>query len=476
MRRAAKVWITAGVLALLSAGAAAAALRLVPDYLPERGAVVGLRIGGATLAPGEDIGAHLAQRARAIEGRLIRVRLREGSAPVSRTLGELGVRVDAGEVVRRAAAIGRRGHLSVRLDELLRARRGEIDVPLAVRVDAERLAAWLVPLKEDLDRAPQPARFDLENRTIVPHRSGDYFDLDGAIAALERAALSGESELDVPRTEVAPRVDAKLLEGTEIDVVVAEFMTFFGATSGRGKNIARAAGKLDGIVLAPGELVSFNEVVGARSEQNGFHRAPEIYKGEMVQGVGGGTCQVSSTLHAAAFSAGLDVVERYPHSRPSDYIGLGLDSTVSWPTVDLKLRNPWTFPIVVHTRIDRGKLSVQLLGKEKPATVTYARDTLAVLPFKRKVTESTWLEPGRVVQKQKGIRGYAIRKTRTIALADGTRRVEVTVDHYPPTPEHFVVPPGTEEAELPPLPEGAAGDETEASASASPQPAASPSG
>jgi vancomycin resistance protein YoaR len=190
-------------------------------------------------------------------------------------------------------------------------------------------------------------------------------------------------------------------------------------------------------VLAPGELVSFNDIVGARTEDNGFRPAPEIYKGEMIKGIGGGTCQVSSTLHAAAFSAGFDVVERYPHSRPSGYIGLGLDSTVSWPTLDLKLRNPWPCQIVVHTLVERGKLRIELLGREKPATVTLQRDTLAVIGFKRKVTESNWLEPGKVVQKQKGIRGYRIRKTRIIALGDGLA-VSASIDRARPH-EHLVV-------------------------------------
>ncbi len=332
-------------------------------------------------------------------------------------------------------------------------------MPLRVRVDAGALAGLILPVEEETDTAARPARFDLDAGAIVPHAPGRHLDFDDTIGALERVALAGEEEVRAPQREIAPRVDRGLLETVRLDAVLARFETHFALDPNRGRNIEVAASRLDGIVLAPGEIVSFNETVGARTEKNGVRPAPEIYKGEMVTGIGGGTCQVSSTFHAAALNAGFDVVERYPHSRPLGYIALGLDSTVSWPTVDLKLRNPFPFPVVVDTRVERGKLTVELLGREKPATVQLRSDTLAVIPFKRKVTESNWLEPGKIVKKQKGIRGYAVKKTRVIRLIDGSERVETTVDHYPPTPEHLVVAPGTAEDDLPPLPDGAAGSE-----------------
>jgi vancomycin resistance protein YoaR len=444
--------------AIAAAGCTIAAL--APRVVPNSGAVPGLRIGGRALDAGEDISRHVESRATEIQKRTLALRLGSGRV-VKRSLGELGLRIDAGQVTRRAEAIGRHGHLALRLDELRRARRGEIDVPLSISFDPAPLAALLLPLKEETDVVARPARFDLETGAIVAHAAGQYLDFDAAIAELERTALAipAPLEITIPRRSIAPRVDAALLRGTSIETVLSEFVTHFALDPNRSKNIEVAASRLDGVVLAPGELVSFNEAVGARTEQNGFRPAPEIYKGEMVRGIGGGTCQVSSTFHAAAMHAGFDVVERYPHSRPSGYISLGLDSTVSWPSVDLKLRNPFPFAVVVDTRVERGKLQIRLLGREKPATVELHSDTLAVIPFKRKVTESPWLEAGKVVQKQKGIRGYSIRKTRRIVLANGSERVETTIDHYPPTPELLVVAPGTSEADLPPLPDGAAESE-----------------
>ena len=94
--------------------------------------------------------------------------------------------------------------------------------------------------------------------------------------------------------------------------------------------------------------------------------APVISGGELIDGLAGGMCQIASTLHAAAFFAGLDIVSSTPHSRPSAYIPMGLDSTVVYPSTDLKLRNPYDFPVVMHYPVNQGAVKVELLGKERP--------------------------------------------------------------------------------------------------------------
>jgi vancomycin resistance protein YoaR len=245
----------------------------------------------------------------------------------------------------------------------------------------------------------------------------------------------------------------------DVSKVVSRFETRFGYVGdqvGRAQNVRHAAEQMDGVVLMPGEVVSFNANVGARSLENGFAVAPEIFKGELRPGVGGGTCQVAGTLHAAAYLGGLDIVERSSHSRPSGYIRMGLDATVVYPTVDLKLKNPYEFPIVLHAVVGQGTLAFELEGARRPATVTFDTETLGTADYKRRIEESAALPEGKVVLKQHGIRGYSIKKTRTIHLvAEGRERVEVTTDTYPPTFEIYQVAPGTDvEAALPPLPDG----------------------
>ncbi|MCF6287340.1 MAG: VanW family protein [Candidatus Hydrogenedentes bacterium] len=104
-----------------------------------------------------------------------------------------------------------------------------------------------------------------------------------------------------------------------------------------------AAAKLDGAILEPGGILSFNERVGARGREEGFEPAPVIASGRLRQGMGGGVCQVSTTLHVAAIRAGLVVIERRPHSRPSHYVDPGLDATVVYGRFDYRIENPYPF-------------------------------------------------------------------------------------------------------------------------------------
>ena len=215
--------------------------------------------------------------------------------------------------------------------------------------------------------------------------------------------------------------------------MVGVFETRFGGPAGRDKNIARAAGALDGIVLAPGDTVSFNDLVGPRSEENGFFPAPEIYKGERREGIGGGSCQVASTLYAAAFFGGLEVLERRNHSRPSGYIRPGLDATVSYPVLDLRIKNTLSFPVVLVSTLERGVLRFEIRGKERPVSVELATETEGILKYTRKVQRAA-LPEGEFRLKQKGKRGLRIKRKKTVTLvATGEARVEESTDTYPPS-------------------------------------------
>ncbi len=422
--------------------------------LPAEGAVArGVRVGGAPSDEGAP--ARVAEaRARALLDRRIALTVNDQTvAEVS--LGELGAQVDTERLARRLASVGREGDLFDKLVESLSARRGGVDVPITVTLPIEPLAARLERIKDETDTPPRGARFDFASGKPTEHVSGHYLDLYAAAAALERAAATGESRVAVPGFEIAPIASSEVVAGLDTRNVVASYATrygYLGKQAGRAQNVARAAAGVDGVVLMPGEIKSFNVEVGPRSTDNGFAPAPEIYKGEMREGIGGGTCQVASTLHAAAYLGGLEIIERINHSRPSGYIPMGLDATVVYPHVDLKVKNTYSFPVVVHAVADKGTLTVELRGSGKADSVAWATATIGVSPYKRKIEETPWVAEGKIVVKQKGIKGYAIRKTRTLKSADGRARVEEKTDVYPPTFEIFQVAPGTDPESLPPLP------------------------
>jgi vancomycin resistance protein YoaR len=405
---------------------------------------------------GVSVRAQVESRAGAVESR--RVRLVDRAAGGARvvletTLRELGVSIDVDAVAARVLRLGRTDDALTRAQLAERARRGMLDVPLAQSVDARVAVDRLLPFKEDLDSPPVTARVDFERHDVVPERDGRSLDVDATAAAVARAALEpSASEVDLVFRPVAAGVTRAALAQIDLSRVLASFATYFsrgGDQAPRALNIEVAASHVDGLVLEPGRVVSFNDAVGIRSEGSGFKKAFEIFKGEMVEGTGGGTCQVASTLYAIAFFGGLDIIERLPHSRPSPYIPAGLDATVSYPMVDLKLRNPFSFPVVVHASVGANKLEMKLVGADKPVNVAFLPKVVSTTPFGRKVVEQPGLAAPK--RKQKGVDGTELSWSRVLIFRDGRRKVESSRDTYPPTQEIWRVPSGYDEADLPPI-------------------------
>lgn len=453
-----RLGIVLGVLS--TSGAALGALHV--RYLPSAQVLPGMMLDGERLPDGateEQIRAVALAHARTRLDRTLELTAPGDPRPIlTASYAELGLEVAVDDAVAQVLRLGKEGSLLARAELAEAARQGRIDVPLRVRVERSVGVPVLQRLKEAVDTQPVSARLDLEKHATVPEKEGRYLDVDTTLARVESeasAASGGATTLEAPFGTFAPRVTSDFLKSLDIGTVLAEYETSFsrgGDQKRRGKNIDNAAQKLDGLVISPGELVSFNDVVGERSEANGFQKSWEIFKGEMVEGVGGGTCQVASTLHAASFFSGFEVLERLPHSRPSAYIPMGLDSTVVYPGVDLKMRNPHPFPVVVHAKTDGNKLRVEILGKAKPVEVSFGRELVDTLPYKRKVVEDATLSGKKVMVKQHGIKGFRIKRTRLLKYAGGKERKEEATDLYPPTTEIWHVPVGFDVALLPALP------------------------
>ncbi|MCL2722883.1 MAG: VanW family protein [Polyangiaceae bacterium] len=462
--RARRWGLRVAIVAVLLTGAAGASAALRVRYLPDALVLPGVIVDGERIPNGADaakVRAIIETHAAALAARKVLLVMSGKAEPVAETtLGALGVRVDVDETMRIATRIGKVGDVLTRAETAKAARKGRIDVPLRVALDRDVAVPVLEKIKEAEDTQPVSARLDLEKHATIAEKEGRYIDIDATIAKIEARARDPESNgiaVEMPVVLFAPRVSSAFLKSLDISTVVAEYETFFsrgGDQKKRGKNIDNAAQKLDGLVMSPGELVSFNDVVGERSEANGFQKSWEIFKGEMVEGVGGGTCQVASTFHAAVFFAGFDVLERLPHSRPSAYIPMGLDSTVVYPAVDLKVRNPYDFPIVVHAKTEGGKLHIELLGKTHPVDTRFGRELVSTASYKRKVVEDAALSGKKVLVKQHGINGFRIKRSRVLKYADGRRKTETSTDFYPPTTEIYHVPVGFDVSLLPALPGG----------------------
>lgn len=212
--------------------------------------------------------------------------------------------------------------------------------------------------------------------------------------------------------------------------VLGHFTTSFQTDAehkARASNVELAAEAIDRKTIAPGATFSFNDAVGERTAAFGFANATVLRDGMLAEGTGGGTCQVASTLHAAALLGGLEIVHRAPHSRPSAYIRMGLDATVVFGKIDLVVRNPGTQPVTIRARVDKGSLDIALESEADVPKVTLTSEIVERMPFTNVYERDRAVTDARVHVRAFGIPGFRVKRVRVV---DG--RVDVRTDTYPP--------------------------------------------
>ena len=438
-----------GLVLLLAAGAIVAlSWPAPPPPVPAPPKIV---VGAEPLPLGGDVAAEALDLVRRYSRSELSLRLPDGTTRKVRPAA-LGAEIDR---VRLAdfvqAAVDRNSPLG-RAYQRRREREpgAAIAVPIPLRIDTTQGVSALTAIKDEIDRPATDAVIDLGARKLQPEQVGFRLDVYGTLARIEGALRRGDAEVDVAVERVQPKVLAAQLGNVHFDQVLGYFETRYtvgGKWEARTYNLRQAASRLDGTVLLPGEVFDFNDKVGPRDEAHGYRVAPVIAQGELVDGIGGGTCQISGTLYGAAFFAGLDIVERYPHSRPSYYIKLGLDATVVYPTINFRFRNPFDFPVVLHETVKRGVVRAEILGPARTRTVSFFRRIDEVMPYEQLERESGELPEGKRVLAQRGIPGFKTTVYRVVREGAYAWRTKAQ-DQYPPTNQ--IVDVGTGPKDLKP--------------------------
>ena len=206
---------------------------------------------------------------------------------------------------------------------------------------------------------------------------------------------------------------------------LAEFTTRFKAEhERRAHNVRQAALRLHGLTLSPYEKLSYNRVIGPRDEHLGYRMAPAIDRGKYVDQSGGGVCQPSSTLHAAAVLGGLEIVERFAHTWIPVYIAPGFDASVSYGVKDLVIRNSHPFEVRVAVEAVADRVTIRLFGAKARAAYTDLRtEVRSQRPFKTVVVADTTMGPGTERLELFGLDGYTV--DRAVATMHSTGRTHV---------------------------------------------------
>ena len=310
----------------------------------------------------------------------------------------------------------------------------------------------LVPVKTQVDRLASDAKFIFNDQTLqldVMQESsvGRELDIDASIKAINEAVARGEHTVSLVINEAQPRV-AATATGQELGItqlIWAETSYFYGSSAERMQNIEAAARQYHGLLVAPGETFSMGEHLGDVSLDNGFAEALIIYGGRTIKGVGGGVCQVSTTLFRAVFNAGFPIVERTPHAYRVSYYeqnaggGIdprlaGLDATVYFPLVDFKFTNDSPYWILMETYMGSGSLTWKFYSTSDGRSVTYdttGPTNVAAAPSPM-FEENPELKKNEMKQVDWAANGADVIVTRTVWKNGAVYFQDTVTTHYEP--------------------------------------------
>lgn len=323
-----------------------------------------------------------------------------------------------------------------------------LDFTVQEEAGVERLVPRVSPKKarpflDDVARAvrvePKKATWETDGQvaTLIPAVVGKELDLEATCAALTAAAMRRTD-----RTAAAVLKDLRPERTTEeakamgIERALASYTTEFSGSPNRIANIQRAAQLINGTLVAPGEVFSFNKTVGQRTEERGFKTAPVITpEGRLQDDLGGGICQVATTLFNAAFFAGLEIVERANHTLYIDHYPMGRDAAVSWGSPDLKFRNDTAHWILIKSHADNDSVRFVIYGTPDGRKVTYyTSDWYDIVKKTEKRVKTDELYVGETRVKDYGQDGRSCHVVRTVTRDGKVIHKDTFYSTYPMVP------------------------------------------
>lgn len=356
-----------------------------------------------------------------------------------RELGLPGAPADLTDRLHRAAAAAPWYHRWLGLTP-------HLAVELPLDPDPTRLTAALAPIRAAIERPAQSAALKVEGGAplLVPDLPGQQID-QAALSRVLWAPPSAASPsrrpemmaIPVPLITVAPEVTSADLAPLIEQGPLASWSTYYDPAIPRAENVERATAALSGILLQPGQILSYNGQVGPVSAEEGWQTAPVFAGGEIVTGVGGGLCQVATTLYGAALRAGMEVLERHPHQLAVTYIPLGEDAAVAPGFQDLRLRNPGPGPLFLTAQASGGRVTFQVWGAPTPGRVYQIESrTTGQIPYPTVTRVDPSLPAGAQRLLVTGRPGYTAEAYRVV-LQDGKvlRRELLSHDRYEPVTE-----------------------------------------
>lgn len=345
---------------------------------------------------------------------------------------------------------GRKGDIWERLKNIRTARQEGYRIPVRIRYNETKLADVLQEWRDAIDRPPRNAALSMVTGGIIPQEIGRQLET----AALKPLVLKAIRQPDatnvpLPVKPVYPEITVADVAQSGIKEQLSKHTTKFDASDiNRASNVRLAASKINGYIIYPGQTFSFNETVGPRDKAHGFKEALEIVNGEFVPGIGGGVCQVSSTLYNAALLANMTIAERYNHSKPLVYVPMGRDATVVYGVLDFKFTNDTGAPVMIMAQTEKNQLHIGIFGQQPPAqSIEIQTVEQRVIPPSVMKKQDGELFLGETKVAKQGKPGYEVTTVRVVYVyGREVRREILSKDRY--LPEETIIKVG---ARVPPF-------------------------
>jgi len=295
---------------------------------------------------------------------------------------------------------------------------------LVAFLSVEKMAPLLAEIAATVNTEPTDASFasNGEQAWVIPGVSGKALDPEATAQALTKAALKTSARTTtVVTTIVQPDLTTEEAEAMGIRDRLATYTTKWEGTADRQTNVRITTEYASDVILAPGEVYDFDKQIGPRTEARGYKLAPGITKGELEDVLGGGICQVSTTLFNAAFFAGLEIVERKNHSIYIDHYPKGRDATVSAGGPNMRFRNDTEHYLLIRGKSNGITTTFNIYGTNDGRKVDFSTSAFYdEVPRATYEIPASWLGPGTTFVKISGQAGKKIKVTRTVTAKDGT--------------------------------------------------------
>lgn len=347
----------------------------------------------------------------------------------TKSASELGYKSNYSEVLNSAWSQGRGGTLEERYRSInnIRSDTKRYDVRRTV-FDASLLREWTDSIAKSLSKQPVDATvfsFNTDNKAFAFSESvvGYGVDADALYKKAFELMSNGGGSHYIEVEELQPTVKTSDLKNKfgQITSAVTNAST---SNKNRLTNLQLACAAINGYCVQPGETFSFNDVVGQRTKARGYKMATVYQSGEVAEDIGGGVCQVSTTLWNAAMKANCDIVERHEHSRPVAYVDRGKDATVNWKTQDMRFKNTSKFPMYLVCYVsDNKRVYCEIYGELLPEGVYITVDattTRTVKPDSPIMTYNPLLDAGEQIVLTEPRTGYYAKAYRVYHKADGS--------------------------------------------------------